>query len=228
MVSDAGNLDVGGVMLAFTGNYLTPCIQSRPIATGYTDDANWAATFWGAHHIPLGFVAAPGIIGTNRDARTVPNIYASVGASRGVTVAETTPLFALGAPPVYQSDMPCLVGECAGTIEVRRADGHLCPIDSNGNPCPVYASGVVRYVEVMIHGVATMLNLPQPPYRTMVSGTAVVEASPAPAPAVTTPQSTSPTSTTSTSTTSASTTTTSTTPTSTTSTTTTSTTALRH
>ena len=77
--------------------------------------------------------------------------------------ADTAPWFARGTPATFASRMPCLEDECFGTIEVRRADGHLCHEPTGGLPCPDYSSGVRRYVDVMLRAVALRLGLPQPP-----------------------------------------------------------------
>jgi hypothetical protein len=205
MQIDANERRIRAVVIAFTGNNLSPCIQSRPLAAGYSADAEWAATFWRDRGVPLVFVAAPGAIGTGLAQRVVPNAYVSVGAARGVPVAESTPYFGQGSPLVYSTTMPCLVDECEGTIAVRRADGHICLVPTGGLPCPQYASGVERYVETAVQSVAARLGIPAPPPRALVPPSTTTTSTTTTAPATT---SSSTTTTTSTSTTSTTTTTT--------------------
>jgi len=163
MVADADELDVVAVVIAFTGNNLTPCIEERPYVDGYTADAEWAAGLWGAHDVPVVFVGSLGPFGMPVDDGAIAALYKAVAATSGETFADTAPWFARGTPATFASRMPCLEDECFGTIEVRRADGHLCHEPTGGLPCPDYSSGVRRYVDVMLRAVALRLGLPQPP-----------------------------------------------------------------
>jgi len=165
MMGDADSLDVIAVVIAFSGNNLTPCIQNRPFAQGYEADAEWAADFWRGRGVPVVFVKSIGALGTEPDAYLIGGMYASVAAAKGETLADMTPSFARGEPSTYSRWMPCLEGECFGTTEVRRADGHLCPEPTNGLPCPEYSSGVTRYTEVILRAVAGRLGDPLRPAR---------------------------------------------------------------
>jgi len=207
MQADAASSNIKAVVIAFSGNYLTPCIQSRPLAEGYMSDANWALDFWWNRNVPVLLVAAPGPIDQGEAARVGPHAYLNIAAYRGSAMVDTGPLFFDTQTQIYGATMPCLVGECSGTTQVRRADGHLCPFPTNNQSCPVYSSGVVRYAESIAYGVSHMLGgsrtavtmVPPPPTTTTTSSTS------------STTSSTSTTSTTSTSTTTSSTSTTTTT-----------------
>jgi hypothetical protein len=155
-------LDFVAVVIAFSGNNLTPCILDRPYSEGYSADAEWPASFWGEHDVPVVFVASLGAIGTPVEDRIIAAAYASVATAYGETFADTAPWFARGTPLTFSSRMPCLTSECFGSIEVRRADGHLCHEPTGGQPCPDYSSGVRRYVDVMLRGVARRLGLEEP------------------------------------------------------------------
>ena len=101
MIDDAANFNVGGVAIAFSGNNLTGCIQSRPYVEGYREDAHWAVSFWRDRGIPVLFVAAPGVVGAEVTNRPIPNVYISVGSAREVPLADSAPLFAQGSPAVF-------------------------------------------------------------------------------------------------------------------------------
>lgn len=171
MRDDVAAYDVQAAVIAFTGNNLTSCITSRPFVAGYRADANWAVDFWvDEHGVPLVFTAAPGPVGTAPSQRQIAAVYYEVGSARGVYVADATPLFANAALGLYAQAMPCLVGECTTTIGVRAPDGaHLCPIAGLRTACPVYSSGVVRYVDSLVRSAAYVTGTPIPPPRTMVS-----------------------------------------------------------
>lgn len=170
MIDDAANLNVAGVAIAFSGNDLTSCIQSRAIEQGYRDDALWAASFWRDRNIPVLFVAAPGNMGNQVADRLIPNVYLSVAAAEHVAVVDAAPLFSRGSPAVFALEMPCLVGECSSTITVRSPNGHFCPINDFSSACPpVYSSGAVRYADVIATGIAQLMGIAHPPLRSMVT-----------------------------------------------------------
>ena len=106
---------------------------------------------------------------------SVRDVYLSVGALRGVPVADEAPLFADPDTGIYVESMPCLVGECvppAHHIPVRAVDGvHFCVGPEGPDGCATYSSGVVRYVDPIVRKVAEVLGLPVPPPRTMVTTT---------------------------------------------------------
>jgi len=163
MTADADELDVVAVVIAFSGNHITPCIEDRPYVEGYTADAEWAAALWADHDVPVVFVASLGALESSVEDQPIAAVYESVAAAYGAALADPAPLFARGAPSMYASRMPCLTGECFGSIEVRRADGHLCHEPTDGLSCPDYSSGVTRYVDVMLRAVGQRLDLAEPP-----------------------------------------------------------------
>jgi hypothetical protein len=162
MVEDANSLEVVAVVIAFSGNNLTPCIQSRPFESAYAADADWAAEFWQGRGVPVVFVESLGALGTALSDYVIGSTYATVAALHGETLADTTPYFARGEPLTYSGWMPCLEGECFGSVQVRRADGHLCHEPTAGLPCPEYSSGVMRYVDVIWRATAQRLGYPVP------------------------------------------------------------------
>ena len=170
MIWDAEHLDVKGVVIAFSGNDLTSCITGRPYLQGYTDDANWADTWWTNHLVAHAFVNSPGVVGTTPADRAVGNMYAALGQRVGAPVADAVGLLAGGLPARFQQSMPCLVGECSGYVDVRSANGtHLCDIRQAVAACPATSSGVVRFVEPIVHAVASMFGLAQPPFRQLTT-----------------------------------------------------------
>jgi hypothetical protein len=183
MAVDAAAHDVDVVVIAFSGNYMTNCITgvppgSRNRVAGYEADANWAVDFWRPKGASLLFVAGPTSVGVHVDPfptnapdperwDAIRDVYARVGTQRGVNVADEAPLFADPASQVYKTWMPCLVGECVPSVEwkpVRNADHvHFC-VDALVGPdgCVNYSSGVVRYADPIVRGVAGLLGLPMP------------------------------------------------------------------
>jgi hypothetical protein len=174
MRSDANTYNVRAVVVSFSGNNLSPCSALRAYPGSYSTDATWAVDFWAVqHHVPVMFTAAPGEVGTTPTGRLVPNIYVRVGATRGEYVADPTPLFLDPASGRYAAKMPCLRGECTGTIRVRALDGaHLCvdPFPALV-ACSGYSSGVVRFVDSIIHGVAVVTHTAPPAPRRLLSPT---------------------------------------------------------
>ena len=163
MTADADELDVVAVVIVFSGNHMTPCIEDRPYVDAYTADAEWAAALWAERDVPVVFVASLGVLGSSVGDHPIAAVYASVAAVYGAALADPAALFARGTPSTYASRMPCLTGECFGSIEVRRADGHLCHEPTDGLACPDYSSGVTRYVDVMLRSVGQRLDLAEPP-----------------------------------------------------------------
>lgn len=160
MVADADQHNVRVAIIAFVGNAITSCSANRAYPASYTADANWAADLYAARGIPLAFVATPGTAGTTPADRIVPNIYRSVGTSRGVAVIDFDDLFVDPATGRYEQAAPCLVGECDGYIVVRGPDGgHLCLIPGQV-PCMIASSGIVRYVDGIIQMAARLGHVP--------------------------------------------------------------------
>jgi hypothetical protein len=201
MAQDADTLNVKAVVIQFSGNRSTACISGLDAVEKYTEDANWAVDLWRSEGVPLAFVAGPGRVGIAPADHEIGNVYRSVAGARDVLVVDPAPLFVDLTTGLYAQEMPCLVGECAGTIPVRAPDGaHFCPEPGSAIPggCSVYSSGVVRFAEAIVHGVATLVGVPQPPYRTMVPTSTVPTSTPSStAPATTTSSTTSTTVTTS-------------------------------
>ncbi len=118
-------------------------------------------------------------------------MYRFVGTEWAIRVVESDDLFVDPETGRYEQTGPCLVGECLDRIAIRAPDGgHLCDLPGV-TPCPVYASGVVRYTDGIVRAAAILTQRTPPPGRVVV------------VPSTTTTSSTSSTSTT-TSTTSAS------------------------
>ena len=172
MQDDAAALSIVGVVISFTGNRTTTCMDGRDAVAAYTADANWAVDFWSGKGVPVMFVAGPTRVGTFPAADEIGNVYRSVGAARGVRVVDPAGLL-VDETGAYAATMPCLVGECTDTIAVRSIDTvHWCPPGTAiPGGCSAYSSGAVRFAEAIVHGVASLLNVPHPPYRTMVTPT---------------------------------------------------------
>jgi len=168
MVSDADHHNVRAVVLAFSGNNFTPCSVARPYPDSYYFDANWAVFTYRSRGVALGFVAAPGPVGTAPADRIVPNVYRYVGTERGIPVGESD-LLLDPATGTYESDAPCLVDESCDWIDVRAPDGgHLCPVLLSA-PCAVYSSGVVRYSDAIVRIAAGLAGFAPPAALTLVT-----------------------------------------------------------
>jgi lysophospholipase L1-like esterase len=185
MQAHAATYDVRLVVVSFTGNRMTECITSRATdaattAAAYAADAAWAADFWAARDADLVFVAGPTRAGAFADPYpesapdptrfdTMRQVYRTVAAERGVAVADVAPLLTDPATGRYAVVLPCLVGECEGTVTARASDGvHLC--DDSGPPsylCASGASGVVRFVDPIVQTAAAVVGVVAPPPRTM-------------------------------------------------------------
>ena len=170
MAYEADHNNVRVAILAFVGNAGSRCNVGRPYPDSYVTDANWAADLYTSRGIPLAFVAAPGRAGTTPAQRVVPNVYRSVGASRGISVIDYDDLFVDPTTGRYEQYGPCLVGECTGFINLRAPDGgHLCVVPSV--PCAVYSSGVIRYVDRIIQMAAVLGGVAAASPRVMVPTT---------------------------------------------------------
>lgn len=201
MQDDADHLDVRGVALVFWGNYGTPCITRRPFMQGTADDINASINFWSERSVPIMLTASPGRVGHSRLERQAwglggGNIYAYVGALRGVPVVDASSLFIDAATGTYSEFAPCLVGECTGMARVRSVDGiHFCTDLYTSTCATEYSSGVVRFATTITYGVAAIMHRPQPVWLRMVDPV------PAPPPSTTTTTTTAATAASSTSTT---------------------------
>ena len=195
MIDDQSKYNVKAVVIAFVGNNLTPCIQSRPYAQAYLLDADWAIRFYADRSIPVTFLAAPEGIGRTPESRNIPNVYKYVTSGRANI--EDANLFIDPATGLYEQNLPCLVGECTSYINSRAPDHyHLCLVQpSASNSCPVYSSGVTRYVEMMIQGLGHIGAFATPPARTMINLTPPTTTPPTTTPPTTAPPTTAPTTT---------------------------------
>lgn len=183
MQADAASLDIKGVTMAFWGNYATDCITRRDFVQGTADDANWAVSFWRGRSVPVMFVGVPGRVGYAPGDRQVwgvggANIYAYVAGTRNVAFVDPNNYYLDGPTNSYVAARPCLIGECFGMATVRSDDGiHFCSTLYGSTCTTEYASGITRYVEGIVHGVATILGLPQPPWRQLVDPYATLSCS---------------------------------------------------
>jgi hypothetical protein len=164
MERDAATMDVRVVVIAFSGNFLTPCITSRDRVTGYTDDANWAVDLWvdriGAQ---LLFVAAPGHVGTYPADNEIARAYRRVAQARRVSMVETDALFIDHASFTYTSTALPLTDEGTADVAIRSPDEcHFCPNGYDiGAECTEYSSGAVRYAEAITERVAQAIGRPE-------------------------------------------------------------------
>jgi hypothetical protein len=164
------------VLLQFSGNALTPCMEGYPYASQayydkYRADALAAIQIFGAAHIYL--IGAP----ISKSQQTDPNWdmlnrqYAEIAAADAQHVTYVDAGTAVEGPDhSYVQTLPCLpVEPCTGPVvdgvpsnTVRAPDGvHFCPVISGDEKgviggCPIYSSGAYRYAEAMV----TALNTP--------------------------------------------------------------------
>jgi hypothetical protein len=174
----------GVLVLAFSGNNLTPCMQrdGRPLSGDayyekYKKDLGALVAFAAARHVPVELVAPPVFpadLDTPPRARLVAQ-YARLALEHpGVRLVKTAT--ALGGP-AYVTSMPCVTGERAalgcqdGRIVTRDASRiHFddprtvgCPIV--GHVC-TYSAGAHRYAATIVDGLAAVAGLdyrPAPP-----------------------------------------------------------------
>lgn len=183
MRNDAANLAPGAVVLEFSGNNLTPCMQDTT-GQGLTGDAYWARyradartaieTF-AAGHAQVFLAGAP--ISQHQEASgdfhggLVNAMYAQLtDESSDVTYVDA------GAAVLdhghWTPALPCLPDEpCTGGTDssgravniVRAPDGgHFCPAAEEAkrgivDGCPVWSSGAFRYANAMAQPVLTAL-----------------------------------------------------------------------
>lgn len=139
------------VVLAFTGNRMTPCAESREMPELYGDDARWAAAFWSERDVRLVLVGAPPFVGATTN--SVAEEYRSAASATGVRFHDSSSSFVDPSTLVAGPSMPCsssesLGTECAfGRVLVRNPDGvHLCPVSVNAAAlCPQHSAGARRY-----------------------------------------------------------------------------------
>ena len=156
------------VVVAFTGNNLTPCMQDDaglPLSgdayyQAYRHDLNRYARIATEAGSTIILVGPPESRGSdagpmNAEYRRVANRY-------------TRALYAYGGSELtprrqFRATAPCMAGETAergcgpdNRIKIRNPDGaHLCPYyaghDSSSTGCPVYAGGALRYAETLAY-----------------------------------------------------------------------------
>ena len=184
MRDDAANLAPGAVVLEFSGNNLTPCMQDTN-GQGLTGHAYWrvyradaqnAIETFAAAHTQVVLAGAP--ISRNQEASgdfhggLVNAMYAQFADEPDVTYVDA------GAAVLdhghWTPTLPCLPDEpCTGGTDsagravniVRAPDGgHFCPAADDAkhgivDACPVWSSGAYRYGNAMAQPILTTLAL---------------------------------------------------------------------
>jgi hypothetical protein len=184
MRDDAANLAPGAVVLEFSGNNLTPCMEDVD-GRGLTGDAYWARyradaqaaidTF-APHNTRVYLAGAP--ISYDQEASgdfhggLVNAMYEQLAGERvGVVYVDA------GAAVLdhgrWTATLPCVPGEpCTGGTDragravnlVRAPDGgHFCPAAEEAKlgivgACPVWSSGAFRYANAMARPVLAALS----------------------------------------------------------------------
>jgi GDSL-like Lipase/Acylhydrolase family len=169
MGRDRSRLRPDLVLVAFSGNDLTPCIQNRSGSTGekYAAAVGQIARLWGA--TPVGFVLAPKVWTTQYDG--VRSVVDKRAAATGLPVVDTNPWFSdpSGAAVDRMACFPWEPCGPTGEIAVRNADGvHLCGsgyVERQGllglvaPQCVDYSSGALRYGMAIGGFARTLLEL---------------------------------------------------------------------
>jgi hypothetical protein len=160
------SLNARVVVIAFVGNMLTTCTQGRggQVAV-YTADAATTAELWAARGVQVLWAAPPGDVGSTGD-HPLTAVYQAAAAAHGeafVNAGETL----RDVDGSWPYTLPCLTSEITasqcpsgGRIPVRFSptNGHLCPVDSGLNPCPVYASGIVRWGGAIVTATRALMS----------------------------------------------------------------------
>jgi hypothetical protein len=171
-----GNLNAGVVVLEYVAVPFGPCMTGNDSLAQHTADTEAAISLWASRGVPVVLVGAPRGVGDPSDPVGAGAINRDLAARTGQTFVDTGVLLRDPWTGVYQQRLPCLDGEGAalgcgadGLIDVRdETGGHFCSIHNVG-PCPVYASGVVRFAASIADAVAraartsTVPPLPGPP-----------------------------------------------------------------
>jgi len=175
MEADAAEYAPGAVVLEFTGNALTPCMQDAA-GRGLVDEAAWARYRADAQHVidlftPLGtrvFLAGSPI---SRQQELTSDYHGGVMNAMYREIADEhdgVEYVDAGAAVLdrghWTATLPCLPTEpCTGGIDafdrgvnvVRAPDGgHFCPASEEAKRgvvgmCPVWSSGAYRYGNAM-------------------------------------------------------------------------------
>jgi hypothetical protein len=156
------------VIVAFTGNNLTPCSsdafgqgqQGSALADAYANDA---ATVMDAarREVTVLWVKPPvNRVSNPTGAAVWRSVAATVGRYANARLVDGGEL--LTPDERFSATQPCLWFErCLGPVvdgvrvnEVRSPDGaHLCPRPVTGTRCPTYSSGALRYALAMLGAV---------------------------------------------------------------------------
>jgi hypothetical protein len=151
--------DIRAVVVVFTGNMLSQCVQGRGDQVAvYTADSDIAAAFWKAYGVSVAWVSPPGQPGTVGP-HPLAAVYQAVAAAHGQIYADggADLIDSISTTDSWPVDLPCqsfdvAAGACSALgqpVQVRASatDGHLC-VDTTYpglTACPVYSSGVVRW-----------------------------------------------------------------------------------
>jgi hypothetical protein len=161
------------VVVEFSGNIFTPCMQGVPpeeVYKKYRADGEQLLLSLDGEPAILMFASAPIPLDIRRQTAEINNAwneFATLYPSRVKYVDAAEALHGPDGTP--QMFLPCLASETAelgctdGQIKVRSDDGiHFCP---SGSPdpknwaCPAkYASGAVRYAYAIANGIVATLN----------------------------------------------------------------------
>lgn len=156
---------VDAVVVAFSGNNLTPCAQhadGQPLRIAALGELyHFGATrimYQARPDVPVLWVTAPTNPGPNPDGDAVRQATIDATSSwPNATVVDGGAHITPGG--AFSSTQPCLFFEpClgpGGTNVVRAPDGaHFCPtaklFDPKPGPCDVYSSGALRYALTML------------------------------------------------------------------------------
>jgi len=166
MASDAASWQPTDVVLEFSGDNFTPCMDGDPIGSPqyyakYRADIQQVIDILRPYgtRVFLSGIPYNAWSGANPNIATLNQLYASVaGANSGVTYVDAGQ--AVMANGAYTQTLPCLAGEpCtgpSGTNVVRAPDGvHFCPTGNTTaegyfEVCDVYSSGAFRYAAAML------------------------------------------------------------------------------
>jgi hypothetical protein len=165
-----GNLNARVVVLEYVGVPFGPCMTGKDSIVQHTADTRAALALWKSRGVAVVLVGAPRGVGEPREPSGTAPINRDLAASEGQTYVDAGALLRDPWTGVYQQRLPCLDGEgpeqgCGadGLIDVRdETGGHFCSIHNVG-PCPVYASGIVRFAAPIADAVARAAGATPPP-----------------------------------------------------------------
>jgi hypothetical protein len=171
-----GALNPSVVVLEYVAVPFGPCMTGKDSLAQHTADTQTALTLWASRGVPVVLVGAPRGVGDPTEFVGAGAINRDLAARAGQTFVDAGVLLRDPWTGVYQQRLPCLAGETAtlgcgsdGLIDVRdETGGHFCSIHNVG-PCPVYASGIVRFAAPIADAVVqaartgTSAALPGPP-----------------------------------------------------------------